>query len=116
MDDRQITRAAKAFRDVVDRAGSQSAFQRRTGLIQQTCSAILGREGMIPPEYVLVTEREFGVSRHILRPDIFGADPAVQPAPPVAAASSPYAKATVEAGTPIDHCDRGAGLQAEMDA
>ena len=116
MDDSQIIRAAQAFRDAVDRAGSQSAFQRRTGLIQQTCSAILGREGMIPPEYVLVTEREFGVSRHILRPDIFGADPAIQSDPPVAAVFPSSTASTVEAGTPIDHCDRGAGLQAETDA
>ena len=72
MDDKQKATAFEAFRSLVVQAGSQSAFQRRTGIKQQTVSNLLRRGDLLPPEYVLTTEREFGVSRHVLRPDIFG--------------------------------------------
>lgn len=71
MDNIQRVAAAEAFRSAVDAAGSQSAFERRTGLKQQTVSNILRRGDVTPPEYVLATEREFQISRHVLRPDIY---------------------------------------------
>lgn len=34
--------------------------------------AWLNRDGALPPEFVLTVERLTGVSRHELRPDVFG--------------------------------------------
>jgi DNA-binding transcriptional regulator YdaS (Cro superfamily) len=71
MDDRQRIAAAQAFQDAVAAANSQSEFERRTGLKQQRVSTLIRRGDVLPAEYVLATEREFGISKHILRPDIY---------------------------------------------
>lgn len=90
--------AATAFAETVASAQSQSAFERRTGLKQQTVSNLLKRGGLLPAEYVLVTEREFGVSRHLLRPDIY-------PVEHVAITSD---AASIRAGDAYSHFDRAA--------
>ena len=63
--------AFRAFRLAVERAGSQSAFGRRTGAKQQNVSNWLKKHELLPAEYVLAAERETGVSRHDLRPDLY---------------------------------------------
>jgi gp16 family phage-associated protein len=57
-----------------------------------------------------------GASRRIAEKLGIVGDASIQSDPPVAADFPSSTASTVEAGTPIDHCDRGAGLQAETDA
>lgn len=71
MDNNTRIAASAAFRESVARAGSQSAFSRQVGVLQQTVSNLLARGDVLPAEYVLRAEESFGVSRHVLRPDIY---------------------------------------------
>jgi len=71
MDHKQRTTAVEAFRAAVEKAGSQSAFARKTGILQQTISNLLRRADLCPPTAVIVVEREYGFSRHVLRPDVY---------------------------------------------
>lgn len=63
----QDTPLAKAVRQ----AGSQSAFGRIVGKRQSTVFDWLSNSTPLPAELVLLVERETGVSRHDLRPDIY---------------------------------------------
>lgn len=56
----------------LEKAGSQSALARICGVTQPTVWGWLnaGRK-ILPGEYVLSVERETGVSRHDLRPDLY---------------------------------------------
>jgi hypothetical protein len=77
MDAESLT-PAQAFAEAVRRAGSQHGFQRATGMTQQSVSYRLSKGLNLPGEFVLAAEREYGISRHVLRPDVYGqADPAV---------------------------------------
>lgn len=55
----------------VDKAGSQSRFATAVGTSQQLVSYWLSNRKPLPAEFVLAAEREFGISRHDLRPDIY---------------------------------------------
>jgi len=90
--------ASAAFRESVVKAGSQSAFSRQVGVLQQTVSNLLARGDVLPAEYVLRTEESFGVSRHVLRPDIY-------PLVATSASTSPedQAIATFRADTDFDN-------------
>ena len=55
----------------VDLAGGQSAFARLHGVSQPTVWAWLKHGKRLPAEFVLATERETGVSKHDLRPDLY---------------------------------------------
>jgi len=60
---------------LVEKAGSQSDFARRIGTSQQLVSYWLSRrKNELPAEFVLAAEREFGISRHDIRPDIYPRD------------------------------------------
>ena len=98
MDNNTRIAASAAFRESVAKAGSQSAFSRQVGVLQQTVSNLLARGDVLPAEYVLRTEESFGVSRHVLRPDIY---PLVAPS----ASSPPEAQAipTIRADTDFDN-------------
>lgn len=50
---------------------NQSEFARRIGTSQQRVSYLILRENSLPAELVLACERETGVSRHELRPDVY---------------------------------------------
>jgi DNA-binding transcriptional regulator YdaS (Cro superfamily) len=54
----------------VELAGGQSAFARLHSVTQPTVFNWLKRK-TIPAEFVLATEKETGISRHDLRPDIY---------------------------------------------
>lgn len=71
MDAEQHTAAFESFANAVDRAGSQSEFERLTGARQQSVSNWLRKRKLLPGEFVLTTERELGISRHDLRPDLY---------------------------------------------
>ena len=66
--------------EAVRKAKGQSAFGRIVGRNQSTIFDWLNLNKPLPAELVLMVEDATGVSRHVLRPDIFG------PAPPVVAA------------------------------
>lgn len=63
-------------------AGSQSAFGRLLGKRQSTIHSWLIGPGVVPPEHVIAVEAATGISRHVLRPDIYPTDPAPQSATP----------------------------------
>lgn len=75
MDDKQHRIAVEAFQEAVRRASSQSAFARLTGATQQSVSNWLRHSKPLPGDFVVAAERETGVSKHLLRPDIFGTVP-----------------------------------------
>lgn len=68
--------AHEALRRAVGVAGNQTAFERLTGAKQQKVSVWLRDRKVLPGEYVLAAERETGVSRHDLRPDLYPRDDA----------------------------------------
>lgn len=53
------------------RAGGHNDLAKKLGVKRQV---VYGWK-MIPPKYVLDVEKETGISRHILRPDVFGPAP-----------------------------------------
>lgn len=68
--DRHLNRyeALKACRDA---AGSDSQMARDLGVPQSTMWRWLNQTRQLPAEYVLRAEEIYGVSRHLLRPDIY---------------------------------------------
>ncbi|WP_416311149.1 transcriptional regulator [Pseudomonas sp. W03] len=67
----------KAFERAISEAGGQSELSRKLAvfgvhLSQQMLSHHLRSSGLCPAEVVLKVEALTGVSRHDLRPDVFG--------------------------------------------
>ena len=61
-----------ALERALKEAGGQSSLARICGVSQPTVWGWVNkRDGIVPAEYVLVIERETGVSRHDLRPDLY---------------------------------------------
>jgi len=58
----------------IEAAGSQDALARKLGTSQQRIWNWLHRDRRIPAEVVLPIERETGISRHELRPDLYPQD------------------------------------------
>lgn len=63
--------ANTALERAVKQIGGQSAFARLHGVSQPTVWAWLKQGKSLPAEFVLATERETGISRHDLRPDLY---------------------------------------------
>lgn len=61
----------EALSDAVIRSGSQSAFARLCGVSQTAVWKWLQSGKRLPAEHVLTVERATGVSKHLLRPDIY---------------------------------------------
>lgn len=61
-----------ALKKAVKVAGGQSALARRVKTQQRNVWGWLHRSKRVPPQYVIPIERTTGISRHDLRPDIFG--------------------------------------------
>ena len=57
--------------DAVRKIGSQSAFARLIGRDQSTVHEWLRNSKPLPPEHVRKVEAATGISRHVLRPDIY---------------------------------------------
>lgn len=71
----------EAFEQAVQGAGGQSELARKLtsagrSISQQLLSHYLRNKGLCPAELVLIVEELTGVSRHALRPDVFGSAPA----------------------------------------
>lgn len=71
----------KALEDAIERFGSQSAMARHLGVSQPSVSDWVRRMGRIPPEHVLAVEAATGISRHVLRPDIYPIEDTASPGP-----------------------------------
>jgi len=84
----------------VSRAGSQTTFAKFIGVKQSTVWKWLQSRKVLPAEYVLKAEQTTGVSRHLLRPDIYPVDL-------LPAADSKTVAAAGEQGS----CDHRAKLQ-----
>lgn len=61
-------------------AGGRSALADRFGVTRQAVQD-WAKRGRIPPDKVLTVEKLSGISRYLLRPDVFGADPGHPPKP-----------------------------------
>ena len=93
--DRHLTRY-EALKQCRDAAGSDSQLARDLGVPQPTMWRWLNQTKQLPAEYVLRAEELYGVSRHLLRPDIY----------PVEHDRSPYARFhAVDGGARREHCN-----------
>jgi DNA-binding transcriptional regulator YdaS (Cro superfamily) len=61
-----------ALQEAVSIAGSQGKLGAIVGKTQAQVSVWVNRDKKLPPDLVLIVERATGVSRHRLRPDVFG--------------------------------------------
>lgn len=61
----------EALKLVVEAYCSQEAAAAALGVAQSTVSRWLTQSKQLPVEYVLIAEKDTGVSRHWLRPDIY---------------------------------------------
>lgn len=61
----------EALSRAVEIAGGQTALAAKIGVKQAHVWNWLNKTKGVPPQYVLPIERETGVSRHDLRPDIY---------------------------------------------
>jgi DNA-binding transcriptional regulator YdaS (Cro superfamily) len=64
-----------ALESALQQAGSQSALARLCGVSQPAVSKWIQARKHLPAEHVLTVERATGVSRHLLRPDLYPAEP-----------------------------------------
>lgn len=71
-----------ALAAAVDHVGSQAAFARLLSIAQPSVWKWLHKGKALPAEHVLAVEAETGISRHVLRPDIYGAQPTSTPPAP----------------------------------
>lgn len=66
------TAMQKAIKRAADRAGGQSALGRLIGVSRAQVWAWIHRDGKCWPHKAIAIEAATGVSRHELRPDVFG--------------------------------------------
>lgn len=66
---------ANILQPLIESAGSQAAFARRIGAAPAFVWQWLSGVRPISPRYARAIEAEFGVSRYVLRPNIFGQGP-----------------------------------------
>lgn len=71
----------EALQAAVTRAGSQSALARVCGVSQTAVWKWIQSGKRLPAELCLVVERETGVSKQLLRPDIYPAEPTAHAVP-----------------------------------
>lgn len=62
--------------EAVRKVGSQSAFARLVSKSQPSVYQLLQQDGLLWPGSVLTVEAATGISRHRLRPDVYGPEPA----------------------------------------
>jgi DNA-binding transcriptional regulator YdaS (Cro superfamily) len=89
------TTPSEALADAVTRCGSQSAFARLCGVSQTAVWKWLQSGKRLPAEHVLTVERATGVSKHLLRPDIYPASDLPRPVGVAADACAVASNATV---------------------
>lgn len=62
-----------ALERAIDKATSQTKFAEAIGTTQQLVSYHMSKRNRMPAEWVIPTERAFGIPRHELRPDLYPA-------------------------------------------
>ena len=67
----EIASPSASLKTAVLKSGSQSAFARLCGVSQTAVWKWLQSAKRLPAEHVLKVERATGVSKHLLRPDIY---------------------------------------------
>lgn len=85
---KQIPTPFEALRKAVDVIGGQSALARICDVSQAAVWKWLQSAKRLPAEHVLRVEAATGVSRHLLRPDIYPRE--IDLAPPPSAYGEPY--------------------------
>nr|WP_280742284.1 YdaS family helix-turn-helix protein [Sphingomonas jejuensis] len=65
----------------ISELGSQAAMARLVGVSQPSVWGWVHRLGKLPAEHVLKVEEATGISRHVLRPDIYPQDTKAAPDP-----------------------------------
>lgn len=61
----------QALQDAIDKVGGQSAMARILSVSQAAVWKWVAKGKLLPAEHVLVIERETGIAKEILRPDIY---------------------------------------------
>lgn len=61
----------KYLQKIIDKAGSQTRVAESIGKKPQHISYLMREAKELPAEYVLPLEEHWGISRHLLRPDIY---------------------------------------------
>jgi DNA-binding transcriptional regulator YdaS (Cro superfamily) len=61
----------KPLEDAINKIGTQTKLAKLIGVRQSNISNWLYRDKKIPAEHVLAIEKVTGISRHVLRPDIY---------------------------------------------
>ena len=87
----------EALQAALIEAKSQSALARICGVGQPAVSKWLQSGKHLPAEHVIAVERKTGVSKHLLRPDIY----------PVDLSSPSQGDESIAEDTPAVSCDRG---------
>lgn len=64
----------EALQRIIDAAGSQHKLAQALGVSSTAVWKWVQAAKHLPPQYVLTAERLFGISRHVLRPDIYPRD------------------------------------------
>lgn len=67
--------SATIIKQLIDAAGSQSAFGREIGAAPALVWQWADERRPVSPKFARRIEERYGVSRHDLRPDVFGPPP-----------------------------------------
>ncbi|MFA6125057.1 MAG: YdaS family helix-turn-helix protein [Sphingomonas sp.] len=102
----QLPTPFEALQEAVRIVGGQSALGRLCKKAQPTVWKWLQSSKRLPAEQVLTVEAATGISRHLLRPDIYPEEPSY-----VGLTGDHDARVT--GGAPIVPCDRRALLQRD---
>lgn len=105
MDSAYSLESITALREAVEYIGSQSATARLLGVTQAAISKRLQKKQPAAPRWVLTLERETGIPRWKLRPDIY---PPGDPVLSHAEGRSP--RSTDRKAGPVPPYHRGSGL------
>lgn len=69
------SRLKSPLAEAVRKVGSQSKFARLVKKSQPAVHQLLAEDKPLWPEAVLIVEEATGISRHRLRPDVYGPEP-----------------------------------------
>jgi DNA-binding transcriptional regulator YdaS (Cro superfamily) len=95
----------EAFAMAITRAGGQSALARECGCTPGNISQLIKKGSWLPGRFVLKAEEATGVSRHLLRPDLYPRD---------VTSAAPLHGDVVSPGAPVVACDRSALLHRQV--
>lgn len=74
MDTNHRSASNQALEAAIKKAGSQSALARMIGVTQRAVWRWLHEQKPLPAEHVLTVEAKTGITKELLRPDLYRAD------------------------------------------